>query len=352
MHIRLVTWDDEPPIGGQGIYARELRASLEARDITVSALAGHGPHAMAYKRVSGRGHIDMTIALNRSPSILTEGRPDLVHLSGGPGGLQLVRRLGLPVVFTAHHTYRLAHRRTRPERALELIERLSYQRADRVAAVSPSTADSLIEMGIPPSKVVVISPGIRLPAPHLDPCEREAGRMLFVGRLEPEKGPLDALEAMRSVTAALPRSRGFLVGHGSLGARLETSVERGGDQRVKFLGRLTDAEVSREYHRAQVVLVPSSYEGLGMVALEAMAAGAAVVGYDVTGLHDTIGSHGSLVPRGDVSALAQATHRLLSDDSYREELVAKALDAVRRDRSWSRVGAEFAALYRDVLDTA
>jgi glycosyltransferase involved in cell wall biosynthesis len=173
--------------------------------------------------------------------------------------------------------------------------------------------------------------------------------MLFVGRLEPSKRPLDAVAAMQSVIEALPWARGYVVGEGSLFGAANRAAASIGDGKITVLGRLTDEEVARQYRLAEVVLVPSDYEGLGMVALEAMAAGAAVVGYDVVGLRDTIGQRGLLVDHADVGALAEATRRLLTDSALRSELVQRAGEAVHSERSWTSCAARYNDLYRDVL---
>jgi glycosyltransferase involved in cell wall biosynthesis len=347
VRVRLVTWDDDPPVGGQGVYASELRAALSERGIEVSTLAGRGSHAVKCRRITGRGHLDLSIRINADPGLLMAGEPDLVHMSGGPGGLQLLRRLPVPVVFTAHHTYSEAHGRLRWQRALSPLESAGYRRAAAVVAVSPATAQAVVRLGVPPQRVRVIAPGIRGRSPDA-PVERESGSMLFVGRLEPEKGPLDALEAMRRVIEARPMARGLLVGAGSL----EDVVrgQTGADDRITLRSHLSDEELATEYRRAQVVLMPSQFEGLGLVALEAMAAGAAVVGYDVVGLRDTIGADGMLVPAGNVAELAATCQRLMETDSLREELTARAAIAIRERHSWSRCAAEFEELYRQVLD--
>lgn len=351
-HVRLVTWDDEPPVGGQGVYARELRQALSRRGLPVSTLAGHGPAALRYRRVTGRGHLDMSLELARRPAVLLREGPDLLHLSGGPGGLQLLRTVPVPVVFTAHHTYRLAHLRTSFRRAVGLLEAASYRRAARVAAVSPSTADSVRAMGVPADKVVVVSPGVRVdesrtPAEVVAAPEREAGRLLFVGRLEPEKGPLDAVAVMRLVRRRLPEARGCVIGTGSLAGEVALSVAE--DEGIEVLGRVGDEELECQYRRASVVLVPSAYEGLGIVALEAMGQGAAVVGYDVVGLRDTIGEYGHLVPAGDVRAMASAALEVLGDDGGRHRRAASALAMVRRERSWACTASAFETLYLDLL---
>jgi D-inositol-3-phosphate glycosyltransferase len=172
--------------------------------------------------------------------------------------------------------------------------------------------------------------------------------MLFVGRLEPEKGPLDAIDAMQRVMTELPSARGLLVGTGSLEGTVRART--GADDRISLRSHLSDDELAAEYRRAQVVLMPSQFEGLGLVAIEAMAAGAAVVGYDVVGLRDTIGINGGLVPAGHVAELASLCRQLLQDDERREDVTGRAAADVRERYSWDRCAAEFEELYRLVLD--
>ena len=233
-----------------------------------------------------------------------------------------------------------------------MVEAAAYRRAARIAAVSPSTADSVIEMGVPAARVEVISPGIGLgpDGPGRTTAERVPGRLLFVGRLEPEKGAVDAVLAMGQVSEALPWAQGHVVGCGSE-AEAAAALVNASRWPVTFLGRVDDQRLWEEYHSAEVVLMPSDFEGLGLVALEAMAAGAAVVGYDVSGLHDTVGGEGVLVPRGDVAGLASACRGLLTDRSRRAELTARASERVRVERSWAGCAERFEELYHEVLDS-
>ena len=349
LHIELVSWDDDPPVGGQGVYVRELRRALTDRGIRVTSRSGRGPFALTYPRITGRRHLDMSIALNVSVGPLLDAHPDVVQLSGGPGGLQLLRRLPLPTVYVAYHTHRQSPGWRHARRAFDRLERRSYEIADRVAAISPSTADAVVEMGIPSSKVVVISPGLRMPERPVEAdVQREEGRILFVGRLEPEKNPLDAVAAMDLIAQGIPGSRGAIVGMGSLAHRVQEAVATTSG-RVEYLGALSDDDVVREYFRAQLVLMPSAFEGLGLVALEAMACGAVVIGYDVEGLRDTIAWRGRLVPRGDVEGLASAARELLQDPKQLEDLAGSASEDVRRERSWPRCAERFEQLYRELL---
>ena len=345
-HVRLVTWDDHPAIGGQGVYVDELRRHLAVQGIQVSTVAGRGSAAVSYHAVTGRGHLDLSLQLAWQPGLLREGNPDVLHVSAGPGGIALLRRCDRPVVVTAHHTHRQSPGWQTVRAVAGAIEAVGYRRAARVAAVSPSTAAAVVAMGVSAEQVEVIPPGVRLRTPPRR-VERHPLRMAFVGRLEPAKGPLDAVAAMTAVAELVPGAHGVVVGNGSQSAAVVRAAREGGGH-VTVVGRLEDDELAVELARAAVVLVPSSFEGLGMVALEAMAAGAAVVGYDVDGLHDTVGRYGIVVPAGSVKALGDAVRSLLGDVDGAASMARAAAPAVRAEWSWERCAERFAAMYREV----
>jgi glycosyltransferase involved in cell wall biosynthesis len=91
--------------------------------------------------------------------------------------------------------------------------------------------------------------------------------------------------------------------------------------------------------------MPSRFEGLGMVALEAQSAGTPVVGYDVDGLRDAVGGGGLLVPAGDIPALRDAVAALLGDPGRRSELGGRGRDAMRAEQSWASVAARLEEIY-------
>jgi len=344
MRVLLATYDDDPPEGGQGVYVRGLRAALVARGVSVDTVAGRGPHAMAYPALLHRAPLDMSLALNRDPSVLTASRPDVVHAQGGPGGVLLLRSLPVPVVYTAHHTYAQAYAPWRDVRyALKVLERRAYLQAAAVLAVSPSTADAVRGMGV--ERVEVVPPGVdsALLGEHGESL-REPDLVLFAGRLEPEKGPLDAVAAMQQLGV-----RGVVVGRGSLETQVRAAIaSAAGRAPIELRGAVPDEELRRLYARAAVVLMPSRYEGLGLVALEAMAAGAAVVAYDVTGLRDAVGADGLLVPAGDVAAMASAARALLDAPARRAELAARGRERVAERHSWTAAAASVEEVYRRV----
>lgn len=346
MRVCIATYDDDPPEGGQGVYVRGLRAELQRRGVDVRTVSGRGANAIAYPRVLHRAPLDLSLALTRNPAPLLTPRPDLVHAQGGPGGVLLPRRLDVPVVYTAHHTYRQAHALGSAKRALAPLERRAYRLAAAVIAVSPSTAGAVRAMGV--RNVEVIPPGIDVEAlAARGESLRDPGLVLFVGRLEPEKGPLDAVAVMQAVRERQPGAHGVVVGRGSLDAEVRATAARGGGVEVR--GGIPDDELRRLYAAAAVLVVPSRYEGLGMVALEAAAAGAAVVAYDVTGLRDAVAGRGVLVPPGDRAAMAAQVAALLADPERRTEVAGAAARAVRGTHSWGVCAEAVHSVYRHLV---
>ncbi|MFN2568278.1 MAG: glycosyltransferase family 4 protein [Candidatus Dormibacteria bacterium] len=347
LRIILATFDDEPPLGGQGVVVAGMRRALVAGGVGVTTVAGRGAHAVAHPRLVGRAPLDFSLYLNRRPGLLTAGRPDLVHAHGGPGGVLLLRRPAVPLIYTAHHTYRQAYARTRPQRLLSLAERRSYALASMVLPVSTSTAEAVRALGIPASRIEVVPPGVEVP-PVVEETRRDPGRLLFAGRLEPEKGVLDALEVMSALTRDNPAVSGAVVGTGSLEGAIK-AVAAGLD-RVQVLGSVDDATLADQYARASIVLMPSRYEGLGLVALEGMARGAAVAGYDVDGLRGVVAGSGGglLVAPGDTAALREACASLLGDGDRRREMGARGRAHVLAHHSWAATVSRLVQIYQAV----
>jgi glycosyltransferase involved in cell wall biosynthesis len=342
--VTLVSYDDDPPLGGQGVEVRGMRAALSARGHDVSTVAGRGDHAQRYARFTGRAPLDFSILVNRRPGLITATSPDVVHAFGGPGGVLLVRRLDAPLVYTANHTYRMAHGRGSLRRALSPLEARAYSRAARVLAISPSTAGAVRDLGVPADRIEVLPPGVDVP--KTPSASRDGVRLLFAGRWEAEKGVLAALAVMRDVIARRPGAAGLIVGGGSL----EPHVRRLGTATagVEVAGRVDEARLTAEYGRASIVLVPSLYEGLGLVALEAQAQGAVVVGYDVDGLRDAVADRGLLVPPGDQGAMVRVCLGLIDDPPRRAELADAGRERVRSSHSWERIGRRLEEVYEEV----
>jgi glycosyltransferase involved in cell wall biosynthesis len=136
-----------------------------------------------------------------------------------------------------------------------------------------------------------------------------------------------------------------VVGSGSLDAQVREAAARGAGA-VEVRGAVSDEELHRLYASAAVVLMPSRYEGLGMVALEAAAAGAVVVAADVTGLRDAVAGRGILVPPGDLEGMARATAELLAEPARRADVAGHSRREVGGTFAWASCAEAVQALYR------
>ncbi len=345
MRVTLVTYDDTPPEGGQGVLVRDMRPALESHGVDITTVSGRGDHAISYRRVTRRAPLDFSLHVSRHPEVLAATNPDVLHLMGGPGGVMLTRRRPWPVVVTANHTYSGVYGKTSPRRALSVFEAQCYRLASHIVAISADTATAVRAMGIPRSRVEVLPPGVNAPA-KIDEALRVPGRILFVGRLESEKGVADALALMRALTTADESVSGVVIGRGHLAEMVTRSCDAG--PRMTYLGGADDARLAQEYAAASVVVVPSRYEGLGLVALEAMAAGAVVCGYDVVGLRDAALGVAPLVAAGDIHALIKEVRALLDDDARRADLAARGRAAVLATHSWEAYARRLVEIYATI----
>jgi glycosyltransferase involved in cell wall biosynthesis len=232
--------------------------------------------------------------LRRKPAVITLNGLHLARRSGGARG-------------------RLA--RTGLRRALEAV--------DTVIAVSESERDLARELA-PAARVELIHNGVpQREQPSED--ERRAIReglgldpgavvALFAAELTERKQPLQFADAVRVAGAEHPELVGLVLGDGPLREPLEA---RSGD-RVRLLGHRRD--FLELVGAADVVVLPSLWEGLAYAALEAMALGRATVVSDGPGNPDAVGEAGLVFPAGDVAGLSAALSRLAADPGLRASL--------------------------------
>jgi glycosyltransferase involved in cell wall biosynthesis len=206
----------------------------------------------------------------------------------------------------------------------------------RIVAVSRPVAAHWRRMGIPAEKLVVVENGVDR-ARFASPWSGQGGRVLAVGRLVPQKGFDVLIAAMRH----LPGLGLDVAGAGPWRATLEASAPPG----VRFLGAVDD--LPTRMAAAAAVVVPSRWEGFGLVAAEGMAAGVPVVASAVDGLVDVVGEAGVLVPPGDPRALAAALGALVADPAR-----CAALSAAGRRRAerfdLDRMVRRYESLYREL----
>jgi len=277
-----------------------------------------------------------------------EFAPHLVHAHWWfPGGLVggWVAGLGhLPLVTTMHGTdVRLARARgfARP------LFRRVLSNSNALTTVSRWLASEVREL-VPSASPVVAPMPVSTSLFH--PGTSRAGdRLLFVGRLNAQKGVallLDAIARMRHPVHL------DVVGDGPDAEKLrDQSDALGISSRVAWHGAQVQPALPSFYQRASVVVVPSIGEGLGLVAVEAQLCEAPVVAFDSGGITDTIvhGETGLLAPPADVDALATALDRLFDDPELRSALGRAGRMSALGDFAPESAARRYATLYRSLV---
>ena len=175
--------------------------------------------------------------------------------------------------------------------------------------------------------------------------------VLFVGRHEPRKGLLDLLKAHRVLRRSGERSRLLIVGSGPQEREARRYVATRGLKGVEFLGRVSDAEKAQLYKTADVYVSPATGgESFGIVLLEAMAAGTAIVCSDIHGYKGVVrrGREALLVPPRQPRELAAAIDTLIDDPELRARMGAAGRQRAE-DFSWPRVTAKVEDYYGFVI---
>jgi glycosyltransferase involved in cell wall biosynthesis len=338
MRILLVNWQDieNPQGGGAEIHLHEIFGRLARRGHEITLLCGGWPGAprraqidgmdvhrvgtrqtfslLAFpyyrSRLSGRPWDVLVEDINKMPlyTPLWGGGARRVmalvpHLFGGTAFLELSAPLAAAVWCS--------------ERPLGLV----YGRTP-FEAISESTRDDLVARGIPRQSVEVIYPGIDTRA-YTPLASSRAARPVFayLGRLKKYKGVhyvIQAFAAMQSRDATLE-----IAGAGDYRPALEqlaASLDLG--ERVRFLGRISEAEKLALLRRAWGLVFASPKEGWGITNLEAAACATPVVASNSPGIRETVrhGESGFLVPHGDIGALAEGMQRLAASRALVEEL--------------------------------
>ncbi len=234
--------------------------------------------------------------------------------------------------------------------------------ADRIIAVSNRTAADLVEVaGADPQKIRVV---YEAATPDFRPLDRAVvegwlrraglgpGYLLFVGTIEPRKGLVTLARAYQILLDRHGEQVPPLVIVGGRGWLWEPSVEalesiRPGSK-VQWLGPAAPEELVYLYNGAAALVLPSLYEGFGLVVVEAMACGVPVVCSDGGALPEIAGEAALVFPVGDAGALAHALARGLFDRDLARQL-ARAGRVRAAGFSWVEAARRTYKIYEEVL---
>jgi len=241
-------------------------------------------------------------------------------------------------------------------RAAWWLDRVTARWCQCIIAVSRGTADFVVQKEkIPEGKVVLVPNGVDLE--HYRPGDRAAARATWaisdgafvvasIGRLHLQKGHRFLLEAIRRIREDIPGLVCLIAGEGPLRDELARYANAlGVADCCYFLGVVSDPR--NVYDAADVTVLPSLYEGMPNVVLEAMAMACPVVATQVEGTVDLVrpGETGLLVPPGDAVALAEGLKALAADPERRRTMGARSRERAAAHHSIDKMVASVEALY-------
>lgn len=222
-----------------------------------------------------------------------------------------------------------------------------------VCTVSRALAEEVKPWISPEAELHVVGAGV---ADELFAIRRaEADYVMFLGRFDIFQKGLDTLlDAMVTLRGAMPSVRLRILGRGRDAARLDAMIEsRRLRDVVDVAADPSPGEIRDSLSGALAVAIPSRFEGFGMVAAEAMAAGVPVIASDIPALREVVDppNGGVLVPEGDAAALAREMERVIAHPSVRLALSATARRSAHRFR-WNVVAEEHLAFLQRIADSS
>ena len=339
-------------------YARELARRVPEAALPQEAATLRGPRYFA--------------RYLRYPRALRRYRPALVHVADHSYAHCLAAFPGVPSVVTIHDLYPLhviaaAGRSIRSRVRDRLLRRVLdwTRRADRWIADSEFTAGEARHLlGLASERITVAPLGVEeaffsRPADGVLAARRRAWVgtdtratiVLHVGTCAPRKN----VEAVIAAVGLL-RRRGMDARLMQIGGRFGASHARAiaAADLTPFVRQepaVDEPALVAAYHAADVLLMPSSYEGFGLPALEALAAGLPVVSSGAAALRETVGDAGMAVEPAEPGALADAVASILGETTGRDALIARGR-ARARTMTWQRTADRVRAVYAQLGATA
>ncbi|GLZ47977.1 glycogen synthase [Actinomycetospora sp. NBRC 106375] len=399
MRVLMLSWEYPPVVvGGLGRHVHALATSLADAGHDVVVVARHPAgtdaetHPTTLERADGvrvlrvgedpphlefvRDLVAWTLGLGHAmvrgtAPLLREWTPDVVHAHDwlvAHAAVALAELAGVPLVATVHATEAGRHGGWLSQPLNQQVHSVEWwlaRRADRVVTCSESMRAEVAGLfDLDPDDVTVIHNGIdpagwvrgtqrrgaAAPEAHPGAPTRPDGppTLLYLGRLEWEKGVHDLVAALPAIRRAHPGTRLLVAGTGSCGDWLAERARAARVRRsVQLLGHVDDAVLRDLLATADAAVLPSRYEPFGITALEAAAAGAPLVASRAGGLGEVVvdGVTGLSFDPGDVPGLAAAVIRCLDDPAAAQERARAARARLDTDFAWPRIAAETAAVY-------
>lgn len=291
------------------------------------------------------------------------GEFDIVHIHSP---LSPLISTSLPIIATIH-TPMLIDTKKRTDETKDIRARIEQlmgryisfhiemdliERANTITTVAHSVAMELREYGLNSKDVEVIGNGVdeKVFTPIKNKVDEKY--ILYSGRLDYRKGLFDLIESSKIICQVHPEISFVITGKGILIEKLKRRVNESGlKKNFNFVGFVSREKLIQLYQQATIYVLPSHYEGLPTVLLEAMACGCPIVATSVSGNLDVLtqGHDGILVPPKSPDKIAEAVLKLLDDEKMRNTLGINARNTIENRFTWSIISKKFLHFYNSLI---
>jgi len=372
----MVAMEFPPTPGGVGNYVHNLSKTLIARGHKITVITPY------YSKWEPQQEVVDGIEVFRVPylpvypfhaSLLSqfvnkvfkslEHRFTMVHVHTP---IPLPIKTSLPVLTTVHTPMKIDgryHEIVDPHSLAVKIQSLFiypslesklFNISQKITAVSRTVAGELGEYGLDRSEITVVGNGVdeKTFTPNPNKKSNIGPYVLYTGVLRARKGIFDFIKSAQYVSKEFPDVKFIVCGTGRfLNKSREYTQRMGLQNKVLFLGYVPRTKLIATYQHATVQVIPSHYEGLPTVLLEAMSCGLPVVATDIGGNDEVISSgvNGFLVPPKRPEEMAKAVLRLLGETDLGVRIGAAARETIERCYTWDRIADRFLKCYEDLL---
>ena len=345
MRVAFVTVGDTQRLTGGYLYHAQVLARLRERGVSIEEVIPCG--ASAEEQEEAASQLGLVLNLACFDVVVVDALARIAcapHLDGW--------REERPVVAMVHELPSVAGAEGASAREREVEEPLL--RADCLICVSDHGKSILESRGVPAGRIRVVPPGFdRLPSEGGSSSSARDGalRALCVAQWIPRKGILDLVRAwaLHGRPGAVLELVGETDADPAYAERVRTVLAGASGASIVVRGLVDDATLGSAYAAADLFVLPSRYEGYGIVYAEALAQGLPVIACEVGPVPELVGDEAALlVPPGDVGALSEGLELLLSDAARRKQMSAAARRRAGELPRWEDTADGFLRVLREV----
>ncbi|NHJ38400.1 MAG: glycosyltransferase family 4 protein [Asgard group archaeon] len=386
LSVLMFSWEFPPfKVGGLAAHVYDLSKMLVKKGFEIHVVTCSFPGANEYEIIDGvhihrfdayeipapdflQWDLNMNLLMEKKAiEIIEKYKIDILHahdwlVANAAIGLKHLYRKPLVVTIHSLERGRRSGLFNDGQNMIDQIENLLIQEAwHNIVCSQYMQSLCHFSFDFPNDKMTIIPNGVRFEDFSIELSNEEKAKhhkkyalkdeniIAYIGRLVPEKGVNILLGAVEFVHKKHPNTKFVIAGEGWHRNELEIiSKNLGISDKVLFTGYLPDEDFLAYFNVADILVVPSTYEPFGIVALEGMATKTPIIVSDVGGLSEIVDHRwtGMKVPADNSFALAESIIELLEDKTLRKNIVKNAVEKLKHVYDWSIIANQTIKVYK------